>query len=664
MNRRVGCLLLVLGAGGMCSANVYTVKTKSDTGNGSLRWAIEQANSHPGGDKIVTSGAISNATIWLATALPPVTDAYTIISGDTDGQALPNLRLAGSKVPRVADIHGLVIRADHCEVWGLCITGFYANGIRLESANHCRIAGCHVGANLAGTAVAPNSTAEGFGEIYLIRSDDNMIGGLTARERNVIGAGHNAQVVQMGLRIANGSRNAVVGNHIGVNFAGSAVLGNGDTGVFISANEAGEADGNEIGGTMAGAGNVIGGILGDGVYLSGAVTHTRVQGNLLGVAREGAGVGVLPIGGSCVALYRGCNQCPKPSDTLIGGTTAAARNVFAGGAEHGVYIDGAGAGNQIQGNYFGTDATGTTEEELQTGVELRGDDGTETTIGGARTSARNYFAPSGGPGAVGVRVHWGVGSTVIRRNHFGVLPDGTGAGGMVAGVVAWDSSPVLRDNVIANAWWAGLYAEGEGANPAVYGNTFRNCDRAVWLLDDAHCRLGNLGNANADDDGGNRFRPSNALFIYNGTPNTIRAEGNEFGTTERPQIDAKIHDRLDNASLGLVDYDPLAGGVSPTALGGPLMLTGATSLATRTGVEIAFTLSRPARVTVEVLNVAGRPVATAARHAAFPAGLNRVAWNGRASSGTLAPPGQYVIRVLARDAAGSQTSALCAALVR
>ena len=48
------------------------------------------------------------------------------------------------------------------------------------------------------------------------------------------------------------------------------------------------------------------------------------------------------------------------ANNLIGGATAAARNIISGNAGDGVFVSGASAqGNVISGNYVGVDATGT-----------------------------------------------------------------------------------------------------------------------------------------------------------------------------------------------------------------------------------------------------------------------------------------------------------------
>ena len=57
----------------MVQAATYTVTNTDDSGNGSLRWAIEQANSNPGLDNIYFDiSGTSPHTIQPNTALPEI----------------------------------------------------------------------------------------------------------------------------------------------------------------------------------------------------------------------------------------------------------------------------------------------------------------------------------------------------------------------------------------------------------------------------------------------------------------------------------------------------------------------------------------------------------------------------------------------------------------
>jgi hypothetical protein len=262
----------------------------------------------------------------------------------------------------------------------------------------------------------------------------------------------------------------------------------------------------------------------------------------------------------------------------------------------------------------------------------------------------------------GVSLAWGGGAgSLIRYNHCGVRPGGGNAQGLSEGIAVREVTARVLDNEIANAS-EGILVGKAGATPVIARNTVRNCTRAVYIEEDAQPSLGNLGDANANNDGGNVFGGSNYEFIHNETPNAIKAEGNDFGTTVRADVNAKIYDKQDNASLGRVDFDPLLGGVAPT--GGLLTATGASALPGRGGgAEVVFTLSSSAEVSVTVLNLAGRPVATVCRSRPTQAGLQRLAWSGRSDQGMAVPSGLYLVRIDAHGEHGQQATALARLLL-
>jgi len=225
----------------------------------------------------------------------------------------------------------------------------------------------------------------------------------------------------------------------------------------------------------------------------------------------------------------------------------------------------------------------------------------------------------------------------------------------------------FRDNqFVAGATGISVAGAYEPALARVYDNVFRLCGTAVAIAaTSSSAHLGNLGNASTTDDGGNTFRSTNTWHVYNLSANAIKAEGNDWNTTSKAAINAKIWDRRDEPKLGRVNFDPLEGGVSPTGdTVAALQLTGACAVPTRGGAEIAFTLSAPADVTVEVLNIAGRPIATVAHDVAAEAGTQRVVWSGCADTGLRAPSGRYLVRVTARNADGQEASGLAPVALR
>ncbi|MCD6361427.1 MAG: hypothetical protein J7M38_11275 [Armatimonadetes bacterium] len=91
----------------------------------------------------------------------------------------------------------------------------------------------------------------------------------------------------------------------------------------------------------------------------------------------------------------------------------------------------------------------------------------------------------------------------------------------------------------------------------------------------------------------------------------------------------------------------------------PLMVTAAVALPTHAGgAQVTFTLSAPAAVSAEVLNIAGRRVATLAGDRQVQAGANTLSWNGCNSGGLRVPAGVYLIRLCARGDNGAQTQTM------
>src|SRR5262249_29655222 len=134
------------------------------------------------------------------------------------------------------------------------------------------------------------------------------------------------------------------GNFIGTNRAGTAAKGN-HVGISV-----GNAPGTVIGGTTAGAGNVISGNSQQGVYIT-IGSGTTGLGNYIGT--DATGTAALANGAEGVLLSTGANN------NTIGGTSAAARNVISGNTGDGVKITGGTSSNNvIEANYIGTTASG------------------------------------------------------------------------------------------------------------------------------------------------------------------------------------------------------------------------------------------------------------------------------------------------------------------
>lgn len=93
--------------------------------------------------------------------------------------------------------------------------------------------------------------------------------------------------------------------------------------------------------------------------------------------------------------------------------------------------------------------------------------------------------------------------------------------------------------------------------------------------------------------------------------------------------------------------------VKPRVVG--IAVTSLAATSTRGGgAEIVFSLSAEAEVEAEVVNIAGRPVRTLVAGQACPAGVSRLSWDGRSTSGTRVPSGRYLVCLTARQEDGQQ----------
>ncbi len=269
------------------------------------------------------------------------------------------------------------------------------------------VQGNFIGTNLAGTGALGNSVMG----INIDQSPNNIIGGLTASVRNVVSANSYGIVL---LEPAS-SGNLIQGNYIGTNANGTTDLGNINDGVNLFS-----APNNLIGGDVAGAGNLISGNNNYGIWMQNASSHhNQVRGNLIGTNFSGT---------AALGNSNGIGLKNAPNNT-IGGTTVSARNIvaeYSGGTSTGIaIIDADAKNNLIQGNYIGTDITGTID--LTTGpftVGIAIADAPDNVIGGTVAGARNLIS---GSNFTNLQISSGSASgNLVQGNYIGTNASGTG----------------------------------------------------------------------------------------------------------------------------------------------------------------------------------------------------------------------------------------------
>ena len=125
---------------------------------------------------------------------------------------------------------------------------------------------------------------------------------------------------------------------IGMDVSGLVALGNASDGIYAVSG----AISNTIGGSAAGAGNLIAGNGDDGLDFDPGTVGIVVQGNKIGTTADG--LAALGNGDDGLVMSQSTNN-------VIGGTTAGAGNLIAGNSDYGVSLRDTGtSGNLVQGN--------------------------------------------------------------------------------------------------------------------------------------------------------------------------------------------------------------------------------------------------------------------------------------------------------------------------
>ncbi|MCI0681621.1 MAG: SBBP repeat-containing protein, partial [Gemmataceae bacterium] len=318
--------------------------------------------------------------------------------------------------------------------------------------------------NFIGTDGTGTLDLGNLGDGILIENNPNTtIGGAVAGTGNVI-SGNDGD----GIRItgSGSTGNLIQGNYIGTNAAGTAALGNSGEGVDV------DAAGNTIGGSAAGAGNVIASNQGPdgGVLVHGSADGTIVQGNSIGTSKDG-----LLLTNHFHQAY-GVNIVAADNNQIIG-------NVLSGN-QHGVNVN-QGEFNHIEGNLIGTDPTGTVAvPNTSAGVRLA--QASNNTVGGTAAAARNIISGN----VIGVSIDGSLSTAnIIAGNYIGTMLDGDQAlGNGTYGVFIGGGA---HGNTIAGT--AG------GAGNVVSGNQY-----GIYVSDagtDSNTIQGNLIGTNAAGDG-------------------------------------------------------------------------------------------------------------------------------------------------------------------
>jgi autotransporter-associated beta strand protein len=404
----------------------FFVSNANDSGTGSLRQAILDANSTPnsGGADLISFASIPTGTFVIqpTSELPAISEAVIIDGYTAPGtsqntaaigtDALLRVVLSGSLLNSGSGLTLGVAGGDPAAtggstVRGLVINDFHpgindsGNGILIHSNNN-KVEGNFLGTTTSGNAALGNSNS-GVAVSHFGGSDtyaDNVIGGPALADRNLISGN------SLGISLRAAAMNTlVIGNLIGTDKTGQFAIPNTNAGILIGGN------GNVIGGATLGMGNVISGNVGPGISI-GVSNNTTVIGNIMGL--NAAGTAVVQNSGPGILMNN------SATNITIGGSGTGEGNVISGNFEAGIEIGssvGDGPANNVivRGNKIGTDVSGTLKLGNQHGgIKVFGSTG--TTIGGTSPLDGNVIAFNTNAAGISVREDAGPSSVAILGN--------------------------------------------------------------------------------------------------------------------------------------------------------------------------------------------------------------------------------------------------------
>jgi hypothetical protein len=447
----------------------FTVNNTGDSGTGSLRQAILDADNSPGPNVIQFNIASSGVqTIQPASPLPAITNNAVTIDGTTEPNysGRPLIVLDGTNAGSSAN--GLTITAGSCTVKGLAIGHFF---IGIDIAGGQAINNT-LESNFIGTANGVNQSGNFYGVRVQAGASNNSLGQPGAG--NVISGN-----VYSGLLFQDTSANQVLGNFIGTDATGKLAVPNDPSSNALDGVDLLDgAVNNTIGGSyQLGQGNVISGNGSDGVFIADyfqandPATGNLVEGNFIGT--DASGTVALGNQGNGVDVARGAEN------NIIGGTTPGLGNVISGNgglidrfSQAGVQLSafvgfGPDTGNVVEGNKIGTDASGTSAlGNLNQGIAIQA--GTSNNTVGGTAGAGNLIS---GNTTDGVLLS-GSGTTgnQVLANFIGTTADGSAAlGNGLYGVDIEGASGNLigaagAGNVISGNLRAGVVLQDASAN--------------------------------------------------------------------------------------------------------------------------------------------------------------------------------------------------------
>lgn len=376
------------------------------------------------------------------------------------------------------NLSGVILRGSNNRIYNNVIAGNSEAGVLINQQDPDdpfptgnEITDNSVGVSQSNDTMVPNQTG-----IY-VEGISNIISGNTVSGNTLTGI----YVLQDGNTISN--------NLIGTDRLGNDVRPNTEFGMLITSSN------NNIFDNLV-SGN------GSGITISRApetpnvpADNNRLERNYIGT--NSAGTAALPGQQLGIVIVNGA------ANNIIGGTGTNVKNVISGNMGAGIFIaPGTAVGatapsfNKIQGNYIGTNASGTAAiPNGFDGIQLAG--ASQTLIGGFgddMPAARNVIS---GNGRDGIRLQQGALLNRISGNYIGTQPDGTsplgnvGAGIFIGttttGTIVGGPEPNAGNTIAYNGSNGISLRSDAGNNNIIDPNSiFGNTGLGIDLGDDGH----------------------------------------------------------------------------------------------------------------------------------------------------------------------------------
>ena len=401
----------------------FIVTNTNDTGAGSLRQAIDEANVF-GPDVIEFNipntdlGYDAVNGVWVispATAYEYFLTGQTTIDGTTQTANQGDTNPFGPEIVidgtnTITQCFLLVSPANI--VKGVTIGNFtYGVQVYGSQGTQNQITECYLGISFDGATAFSNDVA-------VTISDDAFNNTVT---NNIISGNLSA-----GIGISLSNDNTITGNKIGTDISGTIPVPNA-SGIMIDA-----STGNVIGGNLYSEKNLISGNTNNGILISGTTSSNNdIKGNFIGTDISGT----IPVPNAFGIIIA------NSGNNTIGGNTAYERNIISGNIESAILINGTGAEyNTVTGNYIGVDSTGLNILDNHVGVLIK-TNADNNTIGGTTPGERNIIS---GNSEIGVYIE-SSDSNIVMGNYIG--PDATGTGMLAIGDTLFQANGIELNTV-------------------------------------------------------------------------------------------------------------------------------------------------------------------------------------------------------------------------